>query len=68
MVFDNNSIEFEVENILDVRSVHRGRGQRVEYLVKWAGYPVFDSTWEPLSNLTNCESILSAFKLRRGLS
>lgn len=27
---------------------------KVEYLVKWKGYDVYDATWEPLANLTNC--------------
>ena len=39
----------------------------MEYLVKWAGYSVFDSTWEPASNLTHCGDILAAFKSRRNL-
>ena len=54
--------EFEVEDLLDFRQIHRGRSLQDEYLVKWKGYGVFESTWEPLSNLTNCSSILSSFR------
>jgi hypothetical protein len=32
---------YEVESIL----AKRGRGARVEYLVKWRGWPVWESTW-----------------------
>jgi hypothetical protein len=39
--------EWEVEMILDMR----GGGHNVEYLVRWVGYPLSASTWEPLANL-----------------
>jgi hypothetical protein len=29
----------------------RKRGRRVEYLVKWDGYPHSSNTWEPSENL-----------------
>ncbi|KAH7623119.1 putative Transposon Tf2-6 polyprotein [Nannochloris sp. 'desiccata'] len=41
---------FNVEKILDRRSTPWGRGFKVEYYVKWEGYPLCDSTWEPKSN------------------
>lgn len=66
-VFVDALPEYEVEDILDVRSTRRGRSNRVEYLVKWVGYPLFESTWEPASNLTHCQAILDAFKARRSL-
>ena len=31
------------------------------------GYSVFEATWEPISNLTNCSEVLSAYRQRRGL-
>ncbi len=55
---DDESEEFEVEKILQKRIFKN----KVEYLVKWKGYDVYDSTWEPLSNLTNCQSLLKQFE------
>jgi hypothetical protein len=50
--------EFEVESILKKRH----HGSRAQYLVKWKGYPLHDATWEPLSNLKNCQALLKAFE------
>ena len=47
--------EFEVERILDSR--RRGRGRKLQYLVKWAGYPDSDNQWEDWDQLTADEAI-----------
>ena len=36
---------------------------RVQYLVTWKGYPLYDATWELLSNLMNCHDKVEAFKM-----
>ena len=59
--------EFEVEDLLDHRTCRRGSASGLEYLVKWKGYSVFEATWEPTLNLTNCSEVLSAHMQRRGL-
>ena len=41
--------EYEIEAIQDSRV----RRHRLEYLVKWKGYPNSERTWEPASGLTN---------------
>ena len=41
--------EYQVEMILDDR--FNDDLQRKEWLVKWEGYTVEESTWEPLENL-----------------
>jgi hypothetical protein len=53
--------EWEVEMILDMR----GGGRSVEYLVRWVGYPLSASTWEPLANLAHCKEALKEFHNRR---
>ena len=57
----DDSGEYEVEDILDHRLVRRGRRTTEQFLVKWKGYSIFESTWEPRANLTNCPDILRAF-------
>ena len=54
----DESGEYEVEDILDHRSRGRGRSSCMEYLAKWHGYSVLESTWEPEANLTNCAHTL----------
>jgi len=51
--------EFTVERILDKRI----RNNKVEYLIKWEGYPDTENTWEPQENL-DCPDIISAYEDR----
>lgn len=59
---------YEVEAVLDRRTSYPGNDRRrtpvLEYLIKWAGYPAHESTWEPASNLedagTGVQSLLRA--------
>ena len=41
IIEDDNEPEYEVERVIDKRK----SGRRTEYLVKWLGYPVHDSSW-----------------------
>ena len=38
------------------------------FRVLWRGYSVFESTWEPETNLTHCPEILADFCHRRNVS
>ena len=55
--------EYRVERILAQRRV----GRRMEYLVKWKGYPNEDSSWEPRANL-RCPDRLAEFEERQLLA
>jgi len=52
----NDEEEYEVEQILDKRK-HYGK---VQYLIKWKGYPLSEASWEPEENL-NCPELLKEF-------
>ena len=51
------SNEYEVEKILDNRSVNGLQ----QYLVKWKGYDDSENTWEPKTNLKNCWALLKYY-------
>lgn len=39
--------------------------QRIEYLIKWAGYSDEENTWEGVDNLTGCKSMIQEFHEKR---
>ncbi|KAK5092906.1 M-phase phosphoprotein 8 [Exophiala xenobiotica] len=52
--------EYEVEQILHRRS----RKKNIEYLVKWKGYDLAESTWEPKQNLTGSQEFIQEYEDR----
>src|SRR6201996_7558434 len=57
----NKEEEYEVEQILDSRV--RGRNRKVQYLVKWVGYPDSDNQWLDAEQLT-ADDAIREFKAR----
>ena len=53
--------EYVVEKIVQMRKING----RLEWLVKWKGYPSSDNTWEPESNLRNAKDKLKEYNKRR---
>jgi hypothetical protein len=41
--------EYEVERVVNHR--RHGKARRLQYLIKWKGYPESDNTWEPLDQV-----------------
>ena len=41
--------EYEVEKIIDKRIING----KLEYKIKWVGYPMSQCTWEPIRNLAS---------------
>ena len=57
----NDQEEYEVEQILDSRT--KGRTRKVQYLVKWVGYPDSDNQWLDAEQLT-ADDAIKEFKKR----
>ena len=57
-VYENEDGEFEVEDILG----HRLQRRKLQFLIKWKGYPSYDATWEPESHLQCAKPILRKYK------
>jgi hypothetical protein len=55
---ENGAEVFEVESII----AKRGSGNRIQYLVKWLGYPHWESTWERPSTLTDAREAIDEFE------
>jgi Chromo (CHRromatin Organisation MOdifier) domain len=49
----NGQVEYLVETILDSRMVRN----KIQYLVTWKGYPIYESTWEPEENMQGSQAI-----------
>ena len=55
----DNEEEFEVEAILDSQTF--GRGRKLQYLVKWLGYPDSDNQWEDADKV-RADELVKAFQ------
>ena len=52
-----DELEYEVEEVLDSRIQRK----KLQYLVKWKGYPNEENTWEPEDCLANAKDRVTAF-------
>ena len=50
--------KYEMERILQKRQ----RGQRAKFLVKWKGYDISETIWEPKTHLANVQTAFKQFR------
>ncbi|MFZ3192018.1 MAG: DDE-type integrase/transposase/recombinase, partial [Moraxellaceae bacterium] len=57
-------VEADGTSLWDVESIlaRRGRGSRLQYLVRWKGYPLWEASWEPLRHLTSAAEAITEFE------
>ena len=53
--------EYEVEEIINHRTRHRGRQVIRKYLILWKGYPAHEMTWEPKDNVANAPEKIAEY-------
>ena len=56
------SDEYLVEKIIGKRI----KNGKIQYKIKWEGYPLSQSTWEPVSNLQNILDMKLSFGENKG--
>ena len=57
----NDSLEYDVETVMDHRERKEGRKTVKDYLIKWKGYNPEHNTWEPEDNVKNCPEVLRSY-------
>jgi hypothetical protein len=62
VVMQDGEEETEVESIIS----HRRQRGKSQYLVKWLGWPLSESTWGDEKQLTRCDSALIHFHEEAG--
>ncbi len=54
--------QYEVEVLLDKRTIRTGGRNTIQYLVKWFGYPIHEATWEPIQNLRAAQDSIQQYE------
>ena len=50
---------YNIEKILDRRKING----KLEYKIKWEGYPMNQSTWEPMENLITAKELVDEYDI-----
>ena len=57
---EEGHLEYDVQAIIN----HKGKGARRKYLIAWKGYPLSESSWEPVSNLRKVKDMIAEYLAR----
>ena len=52
-----------VPGLFEVEAVLKFNRKTKRYLIKWRGYPLEESTWEPIAHLKECSDLIRQFHL-----
>jgi chromodomain-containing protein len=55
--------EFEIERLLRKRTIRRGRGSQIQYLVRWKGYGPEHDQWYSEKDLGNAVELIREYEL-----
>ncbi|KJH44403.1 chromo shadow domain protein [Dictyocaulus viviparus] len=61
---DSGDDVYVVEAVINKRKTKEGK---IEYLLKWQGFPLEESTWEPEENVA-CHELIAEFERKRSKS
>ena len=57
-----NTLDYEIERLLNKRVLKKGRGLSTQYLVRWLGYgPEFDE-WYNIKDLTSVQELVDEYE------
>ena len=59
---DDDPKVFEVEAIRGRRLMGKKGKKKVEYFVKWKGYPESDNLWQPAESMVGSADLIAAFE------
>ncbi|CAD6982649.1 unnamed protein product [Tilletia controversa] len=58
---DEEQDEYEIEAVRDHKYTGKAPRRRLQYLIKWKGYPESDNTWEPEENTENSKDAVDEY-------
>lgn len=58
--------EWEIERLLDKRTIQRGYGFSTQYLIRWLGYGPEHDQWYSMKDLVNATDLINDYERAMG--